>query len=75
MKMLLHFIGVLITLVAITAAPWAAASILSQGGPEQRQAVEKLLQDPNPEIRLAAALASAQGAGRRRRGTGPYGRS
>ncbi len=36
----------------------AAGAVLSQAAPgEQRQAVEKLLKDPNPEVRLGAALA------------------
>ena len=37
-----------------------AAAALSQAAPEEHPAVEKLLQDPNPEVRLAAALALAK---------------
>src|SRR5262249_33386088 len=37
-----------------------AAATLSQAAPESHPAIEKLLQDSNPEVRLAAALALAK---------------
>jgi HEAT repeat protein len=38
-----------------------AGAVLSQaGGPEQRQAAEKLLKDKNPEVRMGAAVALAK---------------